>query len=50
MLWGHSENAVNIHIWIAVCAYLIIAYIKYQFKSTIFINPPPLLLKYVIAH
>jgi transposase len=33
-LWGHSENAVNIHIWIAICTYLIIAYIKYQLKST----------------
>jgi hypothetical protein len=32
-LWGHSENAVNIHIWIAVCTYLIVAYIKYSIKS-----------------
>nr|WP_314557116.1 hypothetical protein [uncultured Capnocytophaga sp.] len=27
-LWGHSENAVKIHIWIAIIAYLLIAYIK----------------------
>jgi hypothetical protein len=32
-LWGHSENAVNIHIWVAVCAYLLIACIKAQLKS-----------------
>jgi hypothetical protein len=33
-LWGHSENAVNIHIWVAICTYLIIAYITHQLKST----------------
>ncbi|MDR0692479.1 MAG: transposase, partial [Prevotellaceae bacterium] len=33
-LWGHSENAVSIHIWVAICTYLIVAYIKYQLKST----------------
>lgn len=32
-LWGHSENAVNIHIWVAVCTYLIVAYAKYALKS-----------------
>ena len=32
-LWGHSENAVNIHIWVAICTYLIVAHIKYSFKS-----------------
>ncbi len=32
-LWGHSENAVHIHIWVAVCAYLLVAYIKAQLKS-----------------
>jgi len=32
-LWGHSENAVHIHIWIAISAYLIVAYIKPVFKS-----------------
>ncbi len=34
-LWGHSENAVNVHIWIAICTYLIIAYIKHSIKSTL---------------
>jgi hypothetical protein len=32
-LWGHSENAVRIHIWIAICTYLIVAYLKYQLRS-----------------
>jgi hypothetical protein len=32
-LWGHSENAVNIHIWVAICTYLIVAYLKYSLKS-----------------
>jgi IS4 transposase len=32
-LWGHSENAVNIHIWVAICTYLIVAYIKHDLKS-----------------
>jgi hypothetical protein len=32
-LWGYSENAVKIHIWMALCAYLIVAYVKYVLKS-----------------
>ena len=32
-LWGHSENAVNVHIWVAICTYLIIAYVKTQLQS-----------------
>jgi hypothetical protein len=32
-LWGNSENAVNIHIWVAICTYLIVAYVKYTHKS-----------------
>lgn len=32
-LWGHSENAVNIHIWIAICTYLIVAYVKFNLQS-----------------
>lgn len=32
-LWGHSQNAVKIHIWTAICAYLIVAYIKHVLKS-----------------
>lgn len=34
-LWGHSENAVKIHIWVAVCTYLIVAYLKIQVKSNL---------------
>ena len=32
-LWGHSENAVNLHIWVAICTYLTVAYIKRQLNS-----------------
>ncbi len=32
-LWGHSPNAVKIHIWTAICAYLIVAYMKHILKS-----------------
>jgi len=32
-LWGHSKNAVKIHIWTAICAYLIVAYMKHILKS-----------------
>jgi len=32
-LWGHSQNAVKIHIWMAICAYLIVAYVKHSLKS-----------------
>jgi len=32
-LWGHSPNAVKIHIWTAICAYLIVAYVKHALKS-----------------
>jgi hypothetical protein len=32
-LWGHSENAVKIHIWIAICTYLIVANLKHQLRS-----------------
>jgi len=32
-LWGHSENAVKTHLWIAICTYLIIAYLKHQLRS-----------------
>lgn len=37
-LWGHTENAVNIHIWVAICTYLIVAYVKYTLKSSLSIN------------
>lgn len=32
-LWGHSENAVKTHLWIAICTYLIVAYLKHQIRS-----------------
>jgi len=32
-LWGHSENAVNIHIWVAISTYHIVAYIKIKIQS-----------------
>lgn len=32
-LWGYSENAVRIHLWIAIIAYLLIARIKADNKS-----------------
>lgn len=34
-LWGHSENAVNIHIWVAICTYLTVACVKYKLKSAL---------------
>jgi len=34
-LWGHSENAVSLHVWVAICTYLIVAHVKYQLKSTL---------------
>ena len=32
-IWGHTENAVKIHIWVAICTYLIVAYVKFILKS-----------------
>ncbi len=32
-LWGYSENAVKTHLWVAVCAYLIVAKIKHDYAS-----------------
>jgi len=34
-LWGHSENAVNIHVWVAICTYLTIACVKYKLHSAL---------------
>lgn len=33
ILWGYSENAVKTHLWVAVIAYLLIAWIKADHKS-----------------
>ncbi|GHT59402.1 IS4 family transposase [Bacteroidia bacterium] len=32
-LWGHSVNAVKIHLWTAICVYLTVAYLKQTLKS-----------------
>ena len=32
-LWGHSQNAVKTNVWIAICTYLIVAYVKKSVKS-----------------
>lgn len=32
-LWGQSENAVKIHLWVAICSHLIVAYVKHLTKS-----------------
>jgi hypothetical protein len=32
-LWGHSVNAVKIHLWVAICSHLIVAYIKHIMHS-----------------
>jgi len=32
-LWGHSVNAVKIHLWVAICSHLILAYIKHIMHS-----------------
>jgi hypothetical protein len=34
-LWGHSENAVNLHVWVAICTYLIVAYLKHAIKCNL---------------
>ena len=33
-LWGHSKNAVRIHLWVAICTYLVVAYLKHQLHSS----------------
>lgn len=32
-LWGQSENAVKIHLWVAICTHLIVGYVKHLTKS-----------------
>ena len=32
-LWGYSENAVKIHLWVAICSYLLLAWVKAALKS-----------------
>lgn len=37
-LWGYSENAVKIHLWVAISAYLLLAWIKVAHKSPLTIT------------
>lgn len=37
-LWGYSENAVKIHLWVAICSYLLLAWIKAALKSPLTIT------------
>ena len=32
-LWGHSENAVRIHLWVAICSYLITTKLIFRRQS-----------------
>ncbi len=32
-LWGYSENAVKVHLWVAICTYLVLALIKHEKQS-----------------
>lgn len=32
-IWGHTENAVKTQLWVAICTYLIVAYLKHVVKS-----------------
>ena len=32
-LWGYSQNAVKTHLWVAICAYLLLAWIKKAYRS-----------------
>ena len=33
--WGYSENAVKIHLWVAIIAYLLVAQVKHVLKSSL---------------
>lgn len=37
-LWGYSENAVKIHLWVAISAYLLLAWMKAALKSPLTIT------------
>ena len=37
-LWGYSENAMKIHLWIAISTYLLLAWIKAVLKSQLTIT------------
>lgn len=38
LLWGYSENAVNVQLWIAICSYLLLAWLKAELKSPLTIT------------
>ena len=44
-LWGHSENAVKIHLWGAICTYLLVAIIKAKCNSQYSITEVEMLLR-----
>ena len=33
-LWGYSRNAVNTQLWVAICAYLLLAWVKKACRSS----------------
>ena len=37
-LWGYSENSVNVQLWIAICSYLLLAWLKAELKSPLTIT------------
>jgi len=37
-LWGYSENAVKTHLWVAICAYLLLAWMRAALKSPLTIT------------
>ena len=37
-LWGYSENAVKIHLWVAISSYLMLAWVKAELKSPLTIT------------
>lgn len=45
VLWGYSENAVKTHLWVAVIAYLLIAWVKADYKSPLSITEVATLIR-----
>ena len=37
-LWGYSENAVKLHLWVAISTYLLLAWVKAALKSPLTIT------------
>ena len=38
VLWGYTENAVKIHLWVAISTYLLLAWVKAELKSPLTIT------------